>query len=57
MQVVSLLLTMYIIIPVMSELISPSTAFVSILLVNIAISSGLGALIISFGIWKIKRMD
>lgn len=57
MQVVSLLLTMYIIIPVMSELISPSTALVSILFVNIAISSGLAALLISLGIRNIKRID
>jgi len=57
MQVLSLLLTMYIIIPVMSDLIRPSTALVSILFLNIVISLWFAVLVFSLGMRKIKRMD
>ncbi|MFX0141835.1 MAG: hypothetical protein ACFFDN_49820, partial [Candidatus Hodarchaeota archaeon] len=57
LQVITLLLTLYLIIPIMMGTIDTSTAFFIILLINLGMSAGFGLLIFSFGIHNLKNID
>ncbi|MFX1302031.1 MAG: hypothetical protein ACFE9X_01610 [Promethearchaeota archaeon] len=57
LQVLSLFITLYLIIPVMIGTIDTSSGLFLILLINIGISTGLASLIFSFGIHNLKKIE
>ncbi|KKN38253.1 hypothetical protein LCGC14_0755230 [marine sediment metagenome] len=57
LQVFSLLITLYIFIPLIHEFFQISTTLIFLLYINSGISLGLAILIFFVGIWKIKRFE
>jgi len=57
LQVMSLLLSLYIIIPLVSEIFNPTTIFLFILIINLGISTSFALLLLFVGIWKLERSE
>jgi hypothetical protein len=57
LQVISLSLTLYIFIPTISEIFTPSTILLVLLFINLGISLSFGLLLFFVGIWKLERTD
>lgn len=57
LQVMSLLLTLYIFIPTISEFFTPTTILLFLLIINIGISASFALLLFFVGIWKLERFE
>ena len=57
LQVMSLLLSLYIIIPLVSEIFNPTTILLFLLIINLGISTSFALLLLFVGIWKLERSE
>ena len=57
LQVMSLLLSLYILIPLVSEFFNPTTILLFLLIINLGISTSFALLLLFVGIWKLERSE
>ena len=57
LQVISLLLTLYIFIPSIGDLYTPTTILLFLLIINLGISSSIALILLFVGIWKLERIE
>ncbi len=57
LQVISLLLSLYIFIPSIGDLYTPTTILLFLLIINLGISSSIALILLFVGIWKLERIE